>query len=96
MLYEASSEINFETASGISLKCGGNVLTIDSSGIHFKTPNYNANSGNGGVSGTALEKIEVEQPIYSNDRVLLSNKWNASKLLNTIGNGSKTKVYKKG
>lgn len=87
---EASSEINFEGASGISLKCGGNVLTVDGSGIHFKTPSYNANSGNGGVAGTALEQIEVAQPIHSDERVLLSNKWNASKLLNTIGNGSKT------
>ncbi|MGP2657481.1 type VI secretion system Vgr family protein, partial [Malaciobacter sp. WC5094] len=55
MLYQATNEINFETTSGVSLKCGGNVLTIDGSGIHFKTPNYTQNSGNGGVCGSEVK-----------------------------------------
>ncbi|MGA1940870.1 type VI secretion system Vgr family protein [Arcobacter sp. YIC-310] len=55
MLYQATNEINFETTSGVSLKCGGNVLTIDGSGIHFKTPNYTQNSGNSGVCGSEVK-----------------------------------------
>ncbi|MCP4970412.1 MAG: type VI secretion system tip protein VgrG, partial [Arcobacter sp.] len=49
ILYEASQEINLDTTDGISLKCGGNVLTVDNSGIHFKTPNFANNSAHGGV-----------------------------------------------
>jgi len=96
MLYQATSEINFETTSGVSLKCGGNVLTIDGSGIHFKTPNYTQNSGNSGVCGVEVPKVAINKAIHTNKKILLSNKWNANKLLNTIGNGSKTKIYKKG
>jgi type VI secretion system secreted protein VgrG len=56
----AASKIDFKGASGISFKCGGNVLTVDGSGIHFKTPNFDANSGNGGVSA-------AEVPIKGSD-----------------------------
>ena len=51
----SASTIEYEAPSGISLKCGGNVLTIDGSGIHFKTPNFSDNSGNGGVSAAEVE-----------------------------------------
>ncbi|RXJ65227.1 type VI secretion system tip protein VgrG, partial [Halarcobacter ebronensis] len=43
-----------EATSGISLRCGGNVATVDSSGIHFNTPNYVKNSGENGVDGTEV------------------------------------------
>ncbi len=60
ILYEASQEINLDTTDGISLKCGGNVLTVDNSGIHFKTPNFANNSAHGGVSAKEVPKIKIE------------------------------------
>ncbi len=52
---EQASDISEIIASqGISLKCGGNVLTINSAGIHFKTPNYNDNSANGGLDASEV------------------------------------------
>ncbi|PLY05394.1 MAG: type VI secretion system tip protein VgrG, partial [Arcobacter sp.] len=62
-LYQAGSEVNFEAASGITLKCGGHVLTVDGSGIHFKTPNYVENSGNSGVSAKEVPKVLIEKAI---------------------------------
>jgi type VI secretion system secreted protein VgrG len=56
-------------ADGISLKVGGNVLTVDSSGIHFKTPLYDANSGNGGVSSSAVNIADLIAPTYQKLRV---------------------------
>ncbi|MGR8999861.1 MAG: hypothetical protein ACU88J_12555, partial [Gammaproteobacteria bacterium] len=65
----AAGKIDFEGASGISLKCGGNVLTVDGSGIHFKTPNFDANSGNGGVSAAEVldEDVIVNVRITNSD-----------------------------
>ncbi|WP_188108624.1 type VI secretion system Vgr family protein [Sulfurimonas lithotrophica] len=54
---------------GISLKCGGSVLTVDGSGIHLKAPNVDTASGNGGVEATAVEKVEIEKPVYNKVRV---------------------------
>ncbi|RXJ65224.1 hypothetical protein CRV08_15655 [Halarcobacter ebronensis] len=54
VLYEGVNEITLEATSGISLRCGGNVATVDSSGIFFKTPNYVKNSGENGVDGTEV------------------------------------------
>ena len=55
--YEASEEICLESYDGITLRCGGNALTIDGSGIHFHTPNYDSNSGNGGVNVNEVAKM---------------------------------------
>eukprot|EP01028_Stygiella_incarcerata_P014102 TRINITY_DN9070_c0_g1_i5.p1 TRINITY_DN9070_c0_g1~~TRINITY_DN9070_c0_g1_i5.p1 ORF type:complete len:288 (+),score=-68.55 TRINITY_DN9070_c0_g1_i5:409-1272(+) len=55
-LYEGSNEITLEAKTGISLRCGGNVATIDSSGIFFHTPNYVKNSTDNGVDGNIVGK----------------------------------------
>ncbi|WP_345980432.1 type VI secretion system tip protein TssI/VgrG [Sulfurimonas sp. HSL3-2] len=57
---EVADTALIDATDGISLKCGGNVLTIDSSGIYFNTPNYLDNSGNGGVAGDAVSKIQID------------------------------------
>ena len=57
---EASDLIDFEGEKGISLKCGGNVLTIHKSGIDIKTPNYNPNSFNTGVSAKKVPKVQIK------------------------------------
>ena len=46
---ESATTAQIETTDGISLKCGGNILTVDASGIHFNTACYLDNSGNDGV-----------------------------------------------
>jgi type VI secretion system secreted protein VgrG len=51
---QSATTTQIEATDGISLKCGGNVLTVNSSGIHFKTPNYKDNSGNNGVVGNKV------------------------------------------
>lgn len=56
-------------ADGVSLKVGGNVLTVDGSGIHFKTPLYDANSGNPGISSTAVNIADLIAPVYQKLRV---------------------------
>ena len=57
---EVADTALIDATDGISLKCGGNVLTIDSSGIYFNTPNYLDNSGNSGVAGNAVSKIQLD------------------------------------
>jgi len=47
--YEANQDIDFQASESITLRCGSNALTIDNSGIHFFTPNYDGNSSYGGV-----------------------------------------------
>ncbi|WP_428738169.1 bacteriophage T4 gp5 trimerisation domain-containing protein, partial [Sulfurimonas sp.] len=54
---------------GISLKCGGSVLTVDGSGIHLKAPNVDTASGNGGVSATQVAKPTIDKPVYNKVRV---------------------------
>lgn len=66
---ETAKTIDLNSANGVSLKVGGNTLTIDSSGIHFKTPNYDANSGNGGVTSSAVVIEDVKVPEYEKLRV---------------------------
>ena len=39
------------------------MLTVDGSGIHFKTPNFDANSGNGGVSAAEVASPEASKVI---------------------------------
>ncbi|RYA22152.1 type VI secretion system tip protein VgrG, partial [Malaciobacter halophilus] len=47
---QASDNCLLDGSDGISFKCGSNILTVDSSGIHFNTSNFVDNSANGGVS----------------------------------------------
>ncbi len=54
---------------GISLKCGGSVLTVDGSGIHLKAPNVDTASGNGGVTAAEVAKLKIEKPVYNKVRV---------------------------
>ncbi|XOB63792.1 bacteriophage T4 gp5 trimerization domain-containing protein [Campylobacterota bacterium DY0563] len=63
ILYEGVNEITLEATSGISLRCGGNVATVNSSGIFFHTPNYVKNSPDNGVDGTEVNKILIEKAI---------------------------------
>ncbi len=69
-LYEGSNEITLEANSGISLRCGGNVATVDSSGIFFHTPNYVKNSPNNGVDGIDVIKPLIKKPLYEKIRVI--------------------------
>ena len=43
-------------------------LPIDSSGIHFKTPNFDANSGNGGVSA---EEVKGKATVHDRQMQLM-------------------------
>lgn len=54
---------------GISLKCGGSVLTVDGSGIHLKTPNVDTASSNGGVTATEVAEQTIDKPAYNKVRV---------------------------
>lgn len=56
-------------ANGISLKCGGNTLTVDASGIHFKTADYDSNSGNSGVTSSLVNAADLQAPLYQKFRV---------------------------
>ena len=49
ILYEANQEIVLEAQNGLSVRVGSNVLTLDNSGIYFKTANYTENSSDAGV-----------------------------------------------
>jgi len=66
---ETAKTIELEAADGISLKCGGNVLTVDASGIHLKAATVDSNSGNGGVTSTAVTSPEIKKPLYNKLRV---------------------------
>ncbi|RXJ65839.1 type VI secretion system tip protein VgrG, partial [Halarcobacter ebronensis] len=67
VLYEGVNEITLEATSGISLRCGGNVATVDSSGIHFNTPNYVKNSGENGVDGSeVIHEGDIINPMITN------------------------------
>jgi type VI secretion system secreted protein VgrG len=65
------SDILYEGDGGISLKCGGNVLTVDGSGIHFKTPNFDDNSTDSGVAAKEVkEEGEVVNVRLDDDKNL--------------------------
>ena len=66
---ETANTIDLDGAKGVSLKVGGNVLTVDSSGVHFKTPMYDANSSNGGVTSSAVAIKDLVAPLYQKYRV---------------------------
>lgn len=55
--------------NGISLKCGGSVLTVDASGIHLKASMVDTASGNGGVSAADVGKVTIDKPVYNKVRV---------------------------
>ncbi|MGB6327811.1 MAG: type VI secretion system tip protein VgrG, partial [Halarcobacter sp.] len=67
ILYEASKEINLDGANGISLKCGANILTVDSSGIHFNTANFKDNSAFDGLEATeVIHEGDIINPRITN------------------------------
>ena len=66
---EKAKTIELEATDGISLKCGGNILTVDASGIHLKAATVDTNSGNGGVSSAAVAIPKIEKPLYNKLRV---------------------------
>jgi type VI secretion system secreted protein VgrG len=51
--------LNVESTSGISLKCGGNFVTIDASGVSIKGAMVNINSGGSGQSASAAKSAEL-------------------------------------
>ncbi|WP_324172517.1 bacteriophage T4 gp5 trimerisation domain-containing protein [Sulfurimonas sp.] len=67
---QAAKTIELDSAKGISLKVGGNVLTVDSSGIHFKTSNYDDNSANAGVTSKTVSIEDLKKPLYEKIRVV--------------------------
>jgi len=66
---ETAKTIELEASDGISLKVGGNVLTIDASGIHLKAAVVDTNSGNGGVTAAKVTNPEIKKPLYHKLRV---------------------------
>ncbi|WP_404319621.1 type VI secretion system Vgr family protein [Malaciobacter canalis] len=64
---QASDNCLFDGANGISFKCGSNILTVDSSGIHFNTSNFVDNSANGGVSVEDVIRDEDIMNVRLND-----------------------------
>ena len=58
ILYEANQEIVLEAQSGLSVRVGSNVLTVDNSGIYFKTANYTENSSDAGVEAKEAEILK--------------------------------------
>ena len=66
---EQASTIEIEATDGISLKCGGNVLTIDSSGISLKGSMVDTNASSDGVTASEVSIPEIEKPLYNKLRV---------------------------
>ncbi len=66
---ESANTITLEATDGISLKCGGNVLTVDASGIHLKAATVDTNSPNGGVSAKEVTHPTIDKPLYNKLRV---------------------------
>ena len=58
ILYEANQEIVLEAQNGLSIRVGSNVLTVNNSGIYFKTANYTENSSDGGVEAKEAEILK--------------------------------------
>ncbi|MGB6327484.1 MAG: type VI secretion system tip protein VgrG, partial [Halarcobacter sp.] len=67
---QTADTIELVATKGISLKCGGNVLTLDKAGIHLKAPIVDATSSNGGVSAKIVTKPEILKPLYNKLRVV--------------------------
>ena len=66
---EQASTIEIEATDGISLKCGGNVLTIDSSGISLKGSMVDTNASSDGVTAAEVSIPDIEKPLYNKLRV---------------------------
>ena len=60
--YEAAQEIDLEGYDAITLRVGENSVTIDESGIHIHTPNYDSNSSFGGVNVNEVLKMLGKKP----------------------------------
>jgi type VI secretion system secreted protein VgrG len=56
--------------SGITLRCGGNALTVDGSGIHLKSANVDTTSSNSGVIAKDVSKPLIKKPLYEKIRVI--------------------------
>ena len=59
--YEAAQEIDLEGYDAITLRVGENSVTIDESGIHIHTLNYDSNSSFGGVSVEDVGKTKAKK-----------------------------------
>ncbi len=66
---EQASTIEIEATDGISLKCGGNVLTIDSSGISLKGSMVDTNASSDGVTAGEVSIPDIEKPLYNKLKV---------------------------
>ena len=69
----AAKTIEIEAANGISLKCGGNVLTVDASGIYLKGATVDSDASNGGVTAPKVQTPEIKKPLYNKLRVTALN-----------------------
>ncbi|ADG93411.1 Rhs element Vgr protein [Arcobacter nitrofigilis DSM 7299] len=56
--------------TGVTLRCGGNVLTVNQSGIHLKSGNIDTTSSNGGVNAQDVAKPLIKKPLYEKIRVI--------------------------
>ncbi len=65
-----SNTIEIIASNGISLKCGGNALTVNQSGIHLHAGLVDTTSGNSGVNVQSVIKPNIEKPLYEKIRVV--------------------------
>ncbi|WP_424565588.1 bacteriophage T4 gp5 trimerisation domain-containing protein [Sulfurimonas sp.] len=66
---QEAETVEIEASDGISLKCGGSVLTVDGGGIHLKASKVDTNSGNAGVTASNIAIAKIEKPLYNKLRV---------------------------
>ncbi|WP_324172473.1 type VI secretion system Vgr family protein [Sulfurimonas sp.] len=66
---QEAETVELEASDGISLKCGGSVLTVDGGGIHLKASKVDTNSGNGGVTASNIAIAKIEKPLYNKLKV---------------------------
>lgn len=62
--YEANEEINLDAYDEVVLRCGNNSMSINSTGIHFHTINFNGNSG---FKGVVANDAEILKSLFSLD-----------------------------
>ena len=65
-----SNTIEIIALNGISLKCGGNALTVNQSGIHLHSNLVDTTSSNSGVNVQSVIKPNIEKPLYEKIRVV--------------------------
>ncbi len=56
--------------TGVTLRCGGNVLTVNQGGIDLKSGNIDTTSSNGGVNAQDVAKPKIKKPLYEKIRVI--------------------------